>query len=377
MKRRLLVFEQRMMGDAIMSLPFIRAAHERYEVFVACAPGGRPVFERVLSEDHLLEWCPPWLAEQGKYAPSRWWQSGLREFANRCRATTPDVAVSVWPDARTHLLMGWSGAKERVGYPMVAANYYANQLGWRKRQLLIGPLMSLLGSVCLLRPLLTRKLIREDYMQHHVENWRQLAGALELNWNTTTPWLPVPEISLPGEPDSFIARARAAGRQLWLVHPGARTANRRWPLERFQAVIQETMLPGNAAVILVKPPEMELGRDIDPRVLIAKPESLGELMRLTHLVDHVLCNDTGVAHVAAALGRRTVSVFTANLPQWFAPHGSNDLALDHQACPHRPCLDRCVMPSFVCRDAVPAEQVSVLVRQLLARDRPSPTGKSG
>lgn len=362
MKRRLLVFELRMMGDAIMSLPFVRAAQERFEVRAACAPAGREVFQMVLPADRVIDWQPPWLTPRGRdHEP--WRRSGWRAFVAQTRAVRADVAVCVWPDARTHILMGLSGAKERVGFPMVAANFYANHLGWRKRQLLFGPLLGAFASVCLTRPLLTRKLVRRDYRQHHIENWRQLAEALELRWDAAPPWLNAPEGGLPADVRSFLDQARQQRRTVWLVHPGARTPNRRWPVENFKRVIAETLRPAGAAVVVVKPPELEWHSDFGEGALVAAPANLAELARLTGSVDRVLCNDTGMAHVAAALGKRTVAVFTANLPEWFAPYGSADLAVASDACPHRPCLDRCVMPSFVCRDAVSVELVAARVKR--------------
>jgi len=364
-KPRLLVLELRMMGDAVMSLPFLRAAAERFEVHIACAPAGREVFELALPPGRVLVWQPPWLAESASSNPGHSPGGGAVDFIKRLRAVRADVAVSVWPDARTHILMGLSGARERIGFPMTAVNYYASHLGWRKRQLLLGPMLGALGGLGLLRPLLTRKLFKRDYLQHHVENWRQLVDALSLNWNATAPWLNAPEGKLPEAMEAFLASVRGARRRVWLVHPGARTPNRRWAWAGFERVIRETLLPAGAAVVVVKPPEMDLPATDGGGWCVAAPNGLVELLRLTSRVDHVLCNDTGMAHLAAALGKRTVGVFTANLPQWFAPHGSADLAVDHDACPHRPCLDRCVMPSFVCREAVTVEMVQAQVSKLL------------
>jgi ADP-heptose:LPS heptosyltransferase len=364
-KPRLLVLELRMMGDAVMSLPFLRAAAERFEVHIACAPAGREVLEMALPKERVVVWQPPWLAESASSNPGHSQGGGTLDFVKRLRAVRADVAVSVWPDARTHILMGLSGARERIGFPMTAVNYYANHLGWRKRQLLLGPMLGALGGLCLLRPLLTRKLFKHDYLQHHVENWRQLADALSLNWNAITPWLNAPEGKLPEAVEIFLASAQGARRRVWLVHPGARTPNRRWAWAGFERVIRETLLPADAAVVVVKPPELDLPATGDTGWCVAAPKDLAELLRLTSRVDHVLCNDTGMAHIAAALGKRTVGIFTANLPQWFAPYGSADLVVDHNACPHRPCLDRCVMPSFVCREAVTVEMVQARVAQLL------------
>lgn len=365
MKPRLLIFEMRMMGDAIMSLPFIRAAGHKFEVHVGCAPGGEEVFQMVLPPERVIAWNPPWLAETQKYALGRYLKSGLHGFLRHVRCLRAEVTLSVWPDARTHILMALSGARERVGYPMAPVNYYANHLSWRRRQLRYGAILAILGSVCLGRPLLTRKLLRRDYRQHHLENWRQLADALEVRWDVSPPWIVPSGSTLPPAVTASLDQAREAGRQVWLVHPGARLPNRRWPWANFRRVIEEVLLPAGAAVMVVQPPELAGSVRYGAGAGTLAPGNLGELARIMSGVDHVLCNDTGVAHLAAALGKRTVAVFTANLPQWFAPHGNLDLAVDHTACPIRPCLDRCVMASYVCCEAVTVDMVAAQVRSVL------------
>ena len=45
MKSRLLVVELHHLGDAVMSLPFVRGAQQRFEVHVLCRPATRAVYE--------------------------------------------------------------------------------------------------------------------------------------------------------------------------------------------------------------------------------------------------------------------------------------------------------------------------------------------
>ena len=364
MKRKLLIFELRMIGDAIMSLPFVRSAAARFEVWVCCAPGCVAVFETVLPKERIIAWQPPWLVESGKYAWRRWRKSGVGDLVRRVRAVRADVAVSVWADARTHILMGLSGARERVGFPMVAVNHYANHLPWRRRQLVVGGVLTALAGVALGRRLLTRKLVRANYRQHHVENWRQLAEALSLSWDARAPWFAAGTAGVSAELSALVARA--PGRPVWVVHPGGRVPEQRWPLGGFERVIREVLLPAGVLVLVVKPPEVEFGAEWEGLAPVVKPGILAELFAVVNLADVVLCNDTGVAHVAAGLGKRVVGIFTASEPDWFAPWGSREYVVRQPVCPHHPCLGRCVMPTVICRDAVTVELVAARVRQVLA-----------
>jgi ADP-heptose:LPS heptosyltransferase len=367
MKPSLLIFEQRMMGDAVMALPFLRAAKEKYEVYVACSTGSaEQVFQLVLPSDRILAWSPPWIAEQGKYDSRRWLKSGMPEFIRRTRAIRPDIAVSVWPDTRVHLLMALSGAPRRVGLPMVEANYYATHLAWRQRQLKIGKILEGIGNAFTPGGLLTDPAFRAKGDDHHVLSWRAVSEPLGLAWNPTAPWVnpdfgnPVPELA------AEVATARAAGRPIWLIHPGARVPERRWPVKNFSQLIAEMLRPVNAFVVWVHSSEVEgdpfqMGADA-----VCEPRNIKELFAITQLADHVLCNDTGVAHVAAALGKRTVSVFTAGSTELFAPWGSADLVGRRQVCEFHPCLGRCLQPTFICLEAADVDMMRPAMRKVLA-----------
>jgi heptosyltransferase-2 len=366
MKPRLLLIELRMMGDAIMALPFVRAAEKKFEVFACCTPGAAEVFRFVLPPDRIVTWTPPWLAEVGKYKWSRWRECGIHQLVRMLRHIRPDVAVTVWADARAQVLAALSGAHQRVGFPMKARNYYANQLGWRKRQLWFGRLLSCVAACVLLRRLLTRKLDRSIYLQHHVAGWQQISEVLGLQWNASTPWLAVGVKSLPSEITRFIGAAHARNEKVWLLHPGARAANRRWPVEQFGKLISEVFLPRNIPFLWIDCPEVRIDEGFLPPGARFRPENLSSLLEIINAADRVVCGDTGVAHAAAAFNKRVVTILSSNLPQWFAPYGNLDLVAERPVCPHRPCFDRCVMPSYICLESVTVDLVRSKIEKVLA-----------
>ena len=357
-----------MMGDAVMTLPFVRAAMDKHEVFVCCQPSVADVFRTMLPEKRLVLWRPPWLDEEKKYGLAKWRNAGMKSALERLRKVGAQTAVCVWADARVHILMALSGAKERAGFPMTMQNAYASQLPWRRRQIFIGKILNFFGGLLLGRRLLTQKIFRRNYSQHHVEAWRQLADALNLNWSAEFPWFaPLPSL-LPEQVSTWLQSARAGGQKIWLLHPGARMPNRRWPLEKFRDLIGQTLRSSKTPLIVIDPVESPLPSEWLPGVFTFRPRSLGEFFSVVNAVDNVICNDTGVSHIAAALGKRVVSIFSANRPEWFAPYGNLDLVAEKDVCPHRPCFDRCVMPSYICMDAVTVEMVKRQVEKLSLAD---------
>jgi ADP-heptose:LPS heptosyltransferase len=243
--------------------------------------------------------------------------------------------------------MALSGAKVRAGFRMNPMNFYASRLPWRHKQVKIGRLLSAAGALLMMRPLLTENVTRSEYEQHHVLDFRDLSQALGIAWDERRPWLPL----------TNSAAGAATQRPVWLVHPGAHSPIRRWPLDSFVKVVRELLVPSGAKVIFIRPPEIRELPPLPAEVDIVAPADLHGLLAACSSADLLLCNDTGVSHMGSALGKFTVAIFSSANPNWFAPRGSENYVISHNVCPHRPCLDRCVMPSYICLEAVTYEMV--------------------
>ena len=118
-------------------------------------------------------------------------------------------------------------------------------------------------------------------------------------------------------------------------------------------------------MILIDLPGLVLPDIAHPLIRIFRPESLAFFVALTGLADYALCNDTGSAHLAGAVGKPVVTIFTNSRPSWFAPYGNEYLAVQGADCPNKPCLERCVMESYVCRDGVTVKAVEEKLRKCL------------
>ena len=363
-KQKLLVFELRQLGDAVQSLPFVRGAMEVFEVFICCQPGAAALYRLVIDEDRLIPWSPPWGKEKGKYRLREWDWTGLLGTMRRLRRLRCDAAVSVWADARDHLLMALSGARTRAGFPMNAQNYYGHERAWRRRQLHVGRILEVIFAAGLCRRLISRPLQRQDYLQNHLADWKQLAAALAIPWRDDTPWMAVPPASA-GDALAEFRRIKAASQHpAWLIHPGARMPNRRWPVEKFETVIREVFVPQETPYLVIEPAECAAPAVVGSRGFALKTATLTDLLRAIEAVDCVLCNDTGVSHLAGALGKKVVTLFSANRPDWFAPFGNRSRVVEKDVCPFRPCIDRCEMPTFICLEAISVEAVSARVREV-------------
>jgi len=365
-KSKLLIFELRMMGDAVMSLPFVRVARQRYSVHVCCHPANVDVFRTHLPADQIIPWLPPWFATTPAGPWEHWRRSGFRDFIRKVRSIRADIALGVWGEARTHVLLRLSGAPVRIGLPMNRRNFYGSQLSWRRLQIWLGRGLVLLATVGLGRKLLTKKINRRSYLQHHLVDWEQMAEAVGLLWDTSPPWFQAVPGRLPVPVAEWLEAGRVRQQRAWLWHLGARWPGRRWPVERIRTVIQKFFLPRKIPLLLLQSPEAEIPPELVGIAPAFIPADLPELITILNAADFLVCNDTGVGHLGSALGKRVITIFGAGMPEWIAPFGNADFIVRQPVCPHHPCLDRCVQPSYICRDAVTEEMVERQIARVLA-----------
>lgn len=126
-----------------------------------------------------------------------------------------------------------------------------------------------------------------------------------------------------------------------LVHPGAAAASRRWPQARWSALVRRLLVEGLAVAVTGGEDERDLcaavcrgaapttsPRGGGPRARrraglrvtnLAGRLTLGDLARRVAGARLLVCGDTGVAHLATALGTRSVLLFGPVSPARWGP----------------------------------------------------------
>lgn len=110
-----------------------------------------------------------------------------------------------------------------------------------------------------------------------------------------------------------------------VVHPGAASGSRRWPVERWRQVVRHERMSGRRVVITGSLSELPLCRsvaensDLGEDVILAGRTDVVELTSVVAVADRVLCGDTGVAHVATAVGTPSVVLFGPTPPARWGP----------------------------------------------------------
>jgi ADP-heptose:LPS heptosyltransferase len=108
------------------------------------------------------------------------------------------------------------------------------------------------------------------------------------------------------------------------IHPGASVRERRWPADRFAAVARALAGRGLRVILTGTGPEAGLTKQVAcaagvPCLDLAGRTDLGALAALLEGARLLVCNDTGVSHLAAALRTASVILSTGENPSRWAP----------------------------------------------------------
>jgi len=193
-----------------------------------------------------------------------------------------------------------------------------------------------------------------------------------------------PVATLPGcEAISAISLGWEPGRPLWVVAPGTTYGEAKtWPQVRLSEMLELAVGDLGAQVVLLGDAQTadfvahmrrlsqrhwtaELNPEADIVDLTGKT-NLRQVVQVLKAATAFVGNDSGLMHLAGALGLPTVGIFGSSNPEWTHPLGERTTAVVAEGFPCRPCYRQtCNQPQF-CLETVPAATVVRCVQKLLA-----------
>jgi ADP-heptose:LPS heptosyltransferase len=153
--------------------------------------------------------------------------------------------------------------------------------------------------------------------------------------------------------ERYWAQQSLRGRAVLVLAPGSGAREKNWPQTFYRTVADWWPGSTGGAVIVLHGPveeargEMNLLQD---DTVIARDLTLAQVAALIYRSDVYLGNDSGITHLAAAVGIRTVALFGPSDARRWAPRGKQVTIVSRQvqcspcapavmkACPHRACL---------------------------------------
>jgi heptosyltransferase II len=329
-------------GDAIMSLPALRAVRERFpdaDITVCARPWVSALYEGERSIDHVI-------ALEGAPGARDW--AAKRKLVRRLRRGQFDLAILFPNSFESAAVVRLAGVKRIVGYARDGR--------------------SLLLTDAITVPKRGEIAVHERF--YYLELLRR-AGLIE-----TLP--EVPEIRLDG-----IGELRAKGEELFEtlgvklpvigVSPGAAYGSaKRWLPERF-AESAARLAAGVGGSVAVFGSEAEKGlcgevaRAVGGRNLAGATE-LRAFIEMTAACSIFLTNDSGAMHIASAVGVPLVTVFGPTDESATGPLGpAARLVREPVDC--APCLLRECPIDHRCMTRVTADRVVLAAQELLKVSR--------
>jgi lipopolysaccharide heptosyltransferase II len=306
--RKVLVIRLRSIGDTVLTTPslfslrrFLPQAkiHILLEDWVAPVLDGSALIDRVIS-----------IPSRGNSARTR--------IARELHRTSYDVVYNLHGGTTATFLARASGATHRVGYAHYQYARLHNHLAPAPQQIWARPIL------------------------HSVEQQLALVG-----WTgvPVTDRAPTQLVVTPNADRSVSAKLAAHNIQseqpLALIHPAAALETKRWPAENFARVAEEIARRKLTPVVIVSPNERPALESLTARTSVPiigfDNLSLPEVTALAARARLFVGNDSGIAHIAAAVDTPCVIIFgSSNVDHWRPwTTGTSEVVREEMSC--QPC----------------------------------------
>jgi heptosyltransferase-2 len=181
---------------------------------------------------------------------------------------------------------------------------------------------------------------------------------------------PIPRLAADADAvAATLARLGLAGGGVALCVGAEYGPAKRWPAAHFAALARALMAAGRGVWLIGGPGDAPIGAEVAalaPGVVdLTGKTTLGEAIELIAAAAAAVTNDSGLMHVAAALGRPIVALYGSTSPAFTPPLSPRAVILkDDLEC--SPCFERvCPLGHFRClNELAPARVLAAVERQL-------------
>ena len=333
------------LGDLLCSAPALRelaAFRPDIEVTVITWPELAGVVGRLGGAAELLPF-PGFEGIPDRVPDPATWPAAWREFSEAARAREFDLALQAYGDNPVaNQVAGSLGARRVGGFAPT---------GWRPAR---DPELHLPYPVT----------------EHEVRRHLLLLERLGMPLSSDSGRMEFPVTAEEElEHKAFLREQGLEPGRYAVLHPGASSPSRRWPVESFAEVAGRLADDGLTVVVTGSAGERPLADALVttatvPVLDLCDRTDLAGLALLLRDAAVLVGNDTGTAHLAEAVGARSVTVFQPGDPQRWAHVNPRARALTPGVpcapCPHLDCpID------FACSRATSPDRVMGAVRELI------------
>ncbi len=344
--RNLLLVRMDTLGDILMTSPAIRAVRENLpasRLTLLTSSGGGQAAALLPELDRVMVHDPPWM----KATPQRNDGTVDRRFIRHLRRMGFDAAIifTVFSQSPLPAAMLCQLADIPLRLAHCRENPYQLLTHW------------------------VQETDEVNHMRHEVQ--RQLDLVATVGFTTPDPSMRVPvDPRMVYDVEQRLTNLGLDRSRPWMVvHPGASAPSRRWHPQGFAAAAARMTAEDEMQIVFTgSVAEIDLVEGIrshmvEPGFSLAGQLNLEELAALLWMTPVILTNNTGPAHLAAAVGTPVVDLYALTNPQhtpWMVPNQ----VLFHDV-PCRNCFKSvCPLVHHNCLRLVSVDEVVAAVRSL-------------
>lgn len=359
--QRCLVVGPSWVGDMVMAQSLFIALKQRFpdlQIDVLAPAWSKPILAAMPQVHAAIEMPLP----HGELGLGVRWRLG-----KSLRVNAYDWAIVLPRSFKSALVPFWANAKVRTGYKGEMRYGLLNDVRSLDKSVLTmtvqrfvalglpadAALPPLIESPRLLVTETQRDAVRQKFLQRN----------------------PTPALPLSGEGEKRASNAcsspdkgRLGGVSLLALCPGAEYGGaKRWPAEYFADVARYHIVQGGQVMLLGSAKDVSVTAEIaaladSPACLdLAGKTSLQEVLALLSLADRVVSNDSGLMHVAAAVGTPVIALYGSSDPN-YTPPLSDKAHIISLGLECSPCFKReCPLEHLDCLRNIPPQSVISLL----------------
>lgn len=340
---RIAVFRALYLGDLILAIPALRSLRAHFaeaEITLIGLPWARDFIRRFGYVDRFLQF--PGFAGIPEVPAD---ETRTRAFLEESRAYGYDLAIQMHGNGTvSNRFVANLGAKHSAGY---STDGKAN-----------GVILSMS--------------LPYEQREHEIVKCLRLAQLVGAKADDTRLEFPVNSADEQEAQRLIEDSGRWSGETLVGLHIGAKHPAKRWPAERWAALAAElASVPGVSVILTGTESEEDLvarvERDALARMInLAGRTSLGGLAALIARMRLFIAGDTGPAHLAIAVGTRSITIFGPTDPQRWGPLNRRLHRVVQQPTVCSPCADEVCPTDQRCLTNVSVDEVMVEAIELLS-----------
>lgn len=160
------------------------------------------------------------------------------------------------------------------------------------------------------------------------------------------------------------------------ICPGARHFTKRWPKEYFIELGKMLSESGYKVVLFGGKIDNqlceEISKEISDSINLANDDNLLQTAADMKMCKAVICNDSGLMHVASAVGTKVIAIFGSTVKEFgFTPYNCQNLILENNSLSCRPCShigrSSCPKKHFKCMKEISPKSVFENLKTFLSQ----------